>query len=527
MEKFYEKILVIKNKPLFKNKISKDKHKIFYKYTSDKYFKYIYELLDSLCKKSNYENSSSIFHISLYFILKILYKCGNIPYLNNLDLIVLNCFSLGIKSTIKQKEFPSIRRLKNIYEEKYCNYNNEEICIGEIICLKLLNYNINILTVYEYITYLTKYDSKLKELSLIKLKFIIFNNFKKFIYKSSLDIAKECIKTIEEKIIVKEPKIIKKKIITSNPFNRSPVMKKYLSSDKIDILGTNNKNYNTKSNIIINKELKIKMSNIKKNYPTIKISGILNSKMNLKNSADKIYHKKNCINYSNNNINNNDNLNPISNNILLKEINFDNLKNDKKELFNIKLNKKTLNKSINNTRYENNLESMNKTTDKIRKKIYLSNYNNSNQNGKKRNIFENYNRTNMNNTQYFKRDNDFENESKENDSNIINLYNQRNDIYDNNNYDYNNSNYNSFIKEVNTGILTKSINLGVLTKNINNNNNSKNNSNSNYQRYNILMNKKEKQGKIKSSRNYFNNSNSSHEKNLISNISLASYYIHW
>ena len=51
MENIYEKIVAIKNKPLFKNKISKESHKIFYKYTSDKYFKYIYELLYSLCKK--------------------------------------------------------------------------------------------------------------------------------------------------------------------------------------------------------------------------------------------------------------------------------------------------------------------------------------------------------------------------------------------------------------------------------------------------------------------------------------------
>ena len=46
------------------------------------------------------------------------------------------------------------------------------------------------------------------------------------------------------------------------------------------------------------------MSNIKINSPTIKISGILHSNMNLKNSTDKIYHKKNCINYNNSNNNN-------------------------------------------------------------------------------------------------------------------------------------------------------------------------------------------------------------------------------
>ena len=63
--------------------------------------------------------------------------CSN---LNNLDLIVLNSFSLGVKSTIQQKDFPTINRLKKIYEEKYINYKNMEILEGEIICLKLLNY---------------------------------------------------------------------------------------------------------------------------------------------------------------------------------------------------------------------------------------------------------------------------------------------------------------------------------------------------------------------------------------------------
>ena len=37
MENFYEKIMKIKNKPLFKKKISIDNHKIFYKYTYNKY----------------------------------------------------------------------------------------------------------------------------------------------------------------------------------------------------------------------------------------------------------------------------------------------------------------------------------------------------------------------------------------------------------------------------------------------------------------------------------------------------------
>ena len=213
MDNIYEEITLIKDKPLFEEFIQIENHKIYYKYTSQKYYTYIYDILDILCKKCPYENSSSIFHLSLNFILKILYQCGNVPYLSNLDLIVLNCFSLGAKCIIKQTSFPSINRIKKIYEEKYNNYKNEEIFESEIICLKLLNYNINIVTAYEYIIYLTQNDSKLKELSLINLNNLMINNLKQFIYKSSFDVAKECIRSIKEKIIVKEPKIIKKKYL--------------------------------------------------------------------------------------------------------------------------------------------------------------------------------------------------------------------------------------------------------------------------------------------------------------------------
>ena len=165
MEGIYNEILLSKNNPLFKEKISFENHKIFYKYTSQKYFYYIYDVLDILCKKSPFENNSSVFHMSLYFILKLLYNCKNTPHLSNLDLIIFNCFSLGIKSITKQKYFPLINNIKKIYEEKYYNYKNEEIYKGEIICLKLLNYNINILTAYECIIFLTQNDLKLRKLS--------------------------------------------------------------------------------------------------------------------------------------------------------------------------------------------------------------------------------------------------------------------------------------------------------------------------------------------------------------------------
>jgi hypothetical protein len=372
MENVYKKIMINKSEPLFDDKISNDNHKIFYKYTSNKYYKYIYELLDTLCKKSPYENYTLIFHLSLYYILKILYNCENTAYLNNLDLIVLNSFSLGIKSTILQKDFPSINRLKKIYEEKYINYKNEEICEGEIICLKLLNYNINILTAYEYVIYLTENDSKLRELSLVNLEFMMVNNLKQFIYISSLDLANDCIKRIKERIIVREPKIIKKKIISSNGFNCSPIVKKFSSTDKL-VNSSSTSDYR-KISQINNDELKIKIkkiSNININKPKFtlintKKSPIMLNNISHKASEDKIYHKKNCTIYINNN------MHPSSSTSLITESNLmKNNNDDKKELFCVKLNKITGNKYIYKIKIvmEINLK-LKKKMIKIRKKKY-------------------------------------------------------------------------------------------------------------------------------------------------------------
>ena len=513
MEDIYEEIIIIKDKPLFKEKISIENHQIFYKYTSHQYYKYIYDLLDSLCKKSPYESKSSIFHMSLYFILKILYKCKNDPYLTNLDLIVLNCFSLGVKSVIKQKDFPSISRIKKIYEEKYNNYKNEEIYEGEIICLKLLNYNINILTAFDCIIYLTKNDLKLKELSLINLDYIMANNLMKFIYKSPFDIAKECIKNIQDKIIVKGPKIIKKKIISPHGFNcsPSPLVKKYSSTDRLINL------VNSSPNIIkqmSNDEIRIKRINnlnkSKNSFAKSKKSCLLISSLNLKDSADRIYYKKSC-----------NDIHVCSSTSLVTESNLNNNNNiSKKHLFYTKINKISSNRCLYNNNRKYNLDKK-KSIDISRKKIYLNN----NKIKNKRNQYGFIeNNLYMNSTLYFKRKNNYNNssENKENDNYYMNVNNIRNNSDINNFNSSNNSPKNqdsffdSFLKGIKHGIETKSINLGSLTKCINNN--------SNDQKYNISLKKNEHQ-KIYSS-NYFNNSNCSHE-GYNTNKSIGSYYIRW
>ena len=503
MEKELEEIINSKDKPLFKKKISVENHKIFYKYTSYKYYKYIYELLDTLCKKCPYENKSSIFHMSLYFILKILYKCKNNPYLTNLDLIVLICFSLGIKSIIKQKDFPSIKRIKRIYEEKYNDYKNEEICEGEIICLKLINYNINVLTAYECVLFLTKDDLKLKELSLQNLDFIMINNLNHFIYKSSFNIAIECIDSIKEKIIVKEPKIIKKKIISHNGFNISPIIKKYSSADRlINLINSPKTPKETNDNL-----LKLKTINNPK-YSVIKTkkSCVIVSNLNLKKSVDKIYYKKGC-----------NDIKQCSNGSLVTEENINNEKS-KKLLFYYKLNKVEENGYKN--KYVNNCDNK-QSTYITRKKIYL-NGNLVNNNRKQFEFLEN--NFYVNNTHNCKKKNNNNNNiSKENDINYLNVCNSKNSL-DNFTYSKNSpqnrnlkdSFFDYLIKGTKYGIETKSINLEPLMK--------YSKKNSNYKRYNMSLINNDHQ-KIKST-NYFNSSNCSQE-HLDSKRYIGNYYIRW
>ena len=510
MENIYEEIKLTNDKPLFEDKISIENHKIFYKYTKTKYYFYIYELLDKLCKNSPYENNSSIFHLSLYFILKILYQCENNPYLSNLDLIILNCFSLGIKSIMKQKDFPSINRLKKIYEEKYINYNNEEICEGEIICLKLLNYDINVLTAYEYVIYLTQNDSKLRELSLIKLEFLIRNNIMQFIYKSSFDIAKNCITTIKEKIIFKEPKIIKKKIVSVNGFCCSPTINKYSSTDKL----VNTINDDNDANNI-NEEIKFKKIN---NYNgqqfgfvKIKKLNLLNNKnSSLKNSADKIYYKKNC-NVKQQNSNSSGSLITDSN------INNNNI-NIKSKVFFKKINK-PYNKFIHNN-FEQNYEIKKKSTEVSKNKVYLN---------KNRYFFDNSINLNMNNTQSINDNNNYNNFNnfnipKENNKNYINLFLHKKDnstrLFNNIVSEEPNKSYfdNSFFKGVKYKIETKNINLGALTKSVN--------GNTNFQRYNISTRQGDGHEKLNSS-NFFNNSVGSQDGHLLTNNTIGKYYIQW
>ena len=68
-----EKLL---NIPLIDIKLIENKHLIFVKYTSELYYKYSIELIETLCKKSKSENKKLLFYTTLNFLLKILYNSG-------------------------------------------------------------------------------------------------------------------------------------------------------------------------------------------------------------------------------------------------------------------------------------------------------------------------------------------------------------------------------------------------------------------------------------------------------------------
>ena len=265
MEK-YEETLNELNTPLISEQDSIYlNHKIFQKYTSQPYYKYAFDLLDTLCKKTNYQNKKQLLHISFTYLIYILYNCGNIAYLSNFDIMILCCFYLAIKAIIKQNTIPCMSKFKKIYIEKYNNYKNEEIIKAEIICLKLLKYKINILTVHDCLYYLLYNNQDLFNKALENYENEKMLNINDYIYTKPLDLAKEIIHNLDIKVKLKYPKIIKKKII--------------LNSTNINISKYQNKtNRGIASNFCNNKNDNQIDKNSSKNFIYNKFSTIVNSK---------------------------------------------------------------------------------------------------------------------------------------------------------------------------------------------------------------------------------------------------------
>ena len=307
------------NNPLIDSKLVENKHYIYTKYTSEHYYKYTIDLLETLCKKSKYENKKLLFHTTLNFLLKILYNSGNHPYFKNFDLLVLCVFSLGIKSTENQHKSPSLHKLKRIYPEKFSCYKNEDIKNGEILCIKLLEYNINILTSYECLFYLlkNKYNSLyLLESCIQELDNIIFEGAHKYVFKRPIDIAKESIEKAKFKENKKknvnnnnDKKIYNSKghyNINNNKISSKP--KKALPNN--ESISTNASSATNISNYINNCENNIYYSYKSKSIINNKLKDINNSRKKTcykeeeENKVKEIINKKININILNNNFDN-------------------------------------------------------------------------------------------------------------------------------------------------------------------------------------------------------------------------------
>lgn len=297
----YKEILNSLNIPLIQDKPISNSHKIFIKYTSYPYYKYAFDLLETLCNKTNYDNKKRLLHMAFTYLTIILYKCENVPYVSNFDMMILCCFNLSIKVIENQKNIPCINKLKKIYKEKYANYKKEEIVKVELICVKLLNYKINIITVYDCLYYLLSNNNKnCLELATKELETQIINNIQDNINKNPLDLAKEIINNINK-----------------NKYSNLLLRKKIIPVFHCVNITKNNKNEKTEksfeNNDISNSNMKSN-NNFDSNSSYTKIT-IANNMSNISKKNSPIYsHQNNNVSMISHNGKNRSNLHnhPIS-----------------------------------------------------------------------------------------------------------------------------------------------------------------------------------------------------------------------
>ena len=196
--KIENELLEKSNNPIISPKFNEKEHKILVKYisTNNKY-KYTYELLNILCINSKSRNKTSLFHKSLHCFLKLLYNLNNNENAIELDLLILCSFYLGLKLNEIRTKIPKIPKLKEIYSKKYHDYDHLKIRYAEILCIKLLDYNIDILTSYDCLLALlhdnNSYNNNTFSLALKELENVIKNNIGDYIKVAPMEMAEYCI----------------------------------------------------------------------------------------------------------------------------------------------------------------------------------------------------------------------------------------------------------------------------------------------------------------------------------------------
>ena len=319
--------------PTFPKNISSSTNKVFIKYSDNQIRRYNIDLIYNLCKNSNLKNKESLLYQTLIFHDIILYNCGNKDVIKDINLMILTVFYLSVKCIGTQYTMINIEQLKKLLPNRFSHYKNQEILEMEILCLKLLRYNINIITCYDCLKIILlnySVNDDFSETAKDLLQKIIFGDIKEYIFKLPYKLAFEIYEKVKFKL--KEKTNIKvlntEKRLKNNIsiFSKSKI--NTLSSYNLNIqnknIMNNNKGINSVSPIefSINQNSSFTSSNTK--YEK-KINNILS---NCKPNIKKIYSSKSSL-----------------------------IEKPKNEIKNkIEINKKRVLKEINNNNYKNIIE---------------------------------------------------------------------------------------------------------------------------------------------------------------------------
>ena len=345
------------NKKIFPEELNIKTNKIFNKYTNQKYRQYSINIIRTLCNKSPYRNKNALFYQTLLYNDIILYNCGNNVLISNLDLLIFSCFIIAIKCLNQQIHILKLKDLKNIYREKYCLYKNEEIIINEISCLKILDYNINYMTSYDYIILFilnNNYGKIIYQYSKCLLENLYNNDIKYYINKSQYTIATEIISKTKEKFHTKSNSLIlsQNQLLFNSPSKNNENNKKNINRNML---------LHSPLKSFIRKDIKFEFSKKKE----------LNNEINI--SLNNIFSPKNKYtrNKSQNELNKIYYVTTLNN---IKETYETNLNNDScKNIFETNENKKTednINKEIISERF--NFVNLNKNSLNIEFKNFSS-----------------------------------------------------------------------------------------------------------------------------------------------------------
>jgi hypothetical protein len=253
---------ILKNlgKPTFPINISSSTNKIFIKYSDNELRKSHIDIIFNLCKNSNFKNKESLLYQTLIFHDLILYNCGNDDIIKDINLMILTTFFISIKAIGTQITLITIEQLKKL-NNKFSHYKNEQIVQMEILCLKILKYNINILTCYDCLKIIMlkhQVNDDFSETAKDLLHTIIFGDIKDYIFKLPYNLALEVFEKVKFKFNQKQnikyldnDNLIKQKNNVLNSNEKKNILKSYiLQTQKLNYNEILNDEFSTSQNSI-------------------------------------------------------------------------------------------------------------------------------------------------------------------------------------------------------------------------------------------------------------------------------------